>query len=162
MPLTDLQQSFAALDDDVAMCTFLVSPTCKPASLLHASAGQLLLQSNLNKVCHMSLSSCMKDVLPAVTLGLASATAREFYKVDAFAGKLLIPYLIWLAFANALNYSIWQKNPGVCHHSTSLFCTVRLLAYSSTCHASYDRCLASAQLEHLLLQCICIHTQQQF
>ena len=49
----------------------------------------------------------------AVTLGLASATAREFYKVDAFAGKILIPYLLWLAFANALNYSIWKKNPGV-------------------------------------------------
>lgn len=56
----------------------------------------------------------------AVTLGLASATAREFYKVDAFAGKILIPYLLWLAFANALNYSIWQKNPGVCSHTLLL------------------------------------------
>ena len=53
----------------------------------------------------------------AATLALASVTAREFYKVDAFAGKILIPYLAWLAFANALNYSIWKKNPGVCNMS---------------------------------------------
>ena len=52
-------------------------------------------------------------ILFAVTLALASATAWEFYKVDAFAGKILLPYLAWLAFANALNYSIWKKNPGV-------------------------------------------------
>jgi len=60
----------------------------------------------------------------AATLALASVTAREFYKVDAFAGKILIPYLAWLAFANALNYSIWKKNPGVsptqhCQHLLS-------------------------------------------
>lgn len=53
-------------------------------------------------------------ILCAGTLALASATAWEFYKVDAFAGKILLPYLAWLAFANALNYSIWKKNPGVC------------------------------------------------
>jgi len=52
------------------------------------------------------------QIVNLITLGLASATAREFYKVDAFAGKILIPYLLWLVFANALNYSIWQKNPG--------------------------------------------------
>jgi len=57
-------------------------------------------------------------------LALASVTAREFYKVDAFAGKILIPYLAWLVFANALNYSIWKKNPGVsptqhCQHLLS-------------------------------------------
>ena len=49
------------------------------------------------------------------TLALASVTAWEFYKVDAFAGKILLPYLAWLTFANALNYSIWKKNPGVCY-----------------------------------------------
>ncbi|DBA96023.1 hypothetical protein WJX77_010016 [Trebouxia sp. C0004] len=52
------------------------------------------------------------QIVNLTTLALASVTAREFYKVDAFAGKILIPYLAWLAFANALNYSIWKKNPG--------------------------------------------------
>lgn len=64
--------------------------------------------------CIVSLC-CIEVVIPCVgTLALASATAWEFYKVDAFAGKILLPYLAWLAFANALNYSIWKKNPGVC------------------------------------------------
>ena len=49
----------------------------------------------------------------AATLALASVTAKEFYKVDAVAGKIMIPYLLWLVFANALNYSIWKKNPAV-------------------------------------------------
>lgn len=46
-----------------------------------------------------------------VLLGLAAWTASAFYKVDAFAGKLFLPYLAWLTFANALNYSVWKKNP---------------------------------------------------
>jgi len=46
------------------------------------------------------------------TLAFAAATARAFYRVEPRAGKLLIPYLVWLAFANALNYSIAKKNPG--------------------------------------------------
>ncbi|KAL3153773.1 hypothetical protein ABBQ32_013361 [Trebouxia sp. C0010 RCD-2024] len=52
------------------------------------------------------------QIVNLATLALASATAWEFYKVDAFAGKILLPYLAWLVFANALNYSIWKKNPG--------------------------------------------------
>lgn len=48
-----------------------------------------------------------------VLLGLAAWTASAFYKVDAFAGKLFLPYLAWLTFANALNYSVWKKNPQV-------------------------------------------------
>ena len=30
--------------------------------------------------------------------------------MNQLAGKLMLPYLAWLAFANALNYSIIQKN----------------------------------------------------
>ena len=67
-----------------------------------------------NRVCLCYVVLHQTVMLCAGTLALASATAWEFYKVDAFAGKILLPYLAWLAFANALNYSIWKKNPGVC------------------------------------------------
>ncbi len=34
-----------------------------------------------------------------------------FWRVRPLAGVLLIPYLIWVAFASVLNYAIWQMNP---------------------------------------------------
>jgi len=34
-----------------------------------------------------------------------------FWRVRPLAGMLLIPYLAWVSFATALNYSLWQLNP---------------------------------------------------
>ncbi len=31
---------------------------------------------------------------------------------DALAGALFLPYLLWLCLAGALNFGIWQMNPG--------------------------------------------------
>jgi tryptophan-rich sensory protein len=36
--------------------------------------------------------------------------AYTFYKVDKWAGILLLPYLLWGSFATFLNYSIWRLN----------------------------------------------------
>ncbi len=38
------------------------------------------------------------------------ATKQRFEKIDATAGYLLIPYLIWVAFAGYLNLGIWILN----------------------------------------------------
>ncbi len=53
--------------------------------------------------------------LPALILILALwivilLTARRFWKVDRFAAGLMIPYLLWIAFASALNYEIYRLN----------------------------------------------------
>ena len=45
-----------------------------------------------------------------VLWGLILATALEFHKADALAGKLMIPYLIWVAFAGYLNGGVWLLN----------------------------------------------------
>ena len=45
-------------------------------------------------------------VLIVVTLVL-------FWRVRPLAGALLIPYLLWVSFASALNYSLWQLNPQI-------------------------------------------------
>ena len=37
-------------------------------------------------------------------------TVIAFWKVRPLAGALLLPYLAWVTFAGALNYSIWQLN----------------------------------------------------
>jgi translocator protein len=44
---------------------------------------------------------------------LIVATLVAFWRVRPSAGTLLIPYLLWVSFASALNYSVWQLNPRV-------------------------------------------------
>lgn len=44
---------------------------------------------------------------------LVAGTLVSFWRVDRLAGALLVPYLSWLVFAAALNYSVWQLNPQV-------------------------------------------------
>ena len=41
---------------------------------------------------------------------LIVATIISFWRVRPLAGALLIPYLLWVSFASALNYSLWQLN----------------------------------------------------
>lgn len=42
---------------------------------------------------------------------LIVATLVSFWRVRPLAGALLIPYLLWVSFASALTYSVWQLNP---------------------------------------------------
>ena len=39
------------------------------------------------------------------------ATLACFWRIRPLAGALLVPYLLWVSFATALNYSVWQLNP---------------------------------------------------
>ncbi len=42
---------------------------------------------------------------------LVAATTLVFWWVRRLAGALLVPYLLWVGFAAALNFSVWQLNP---------------------------------------------------
>ena len=44
---------------------------------------------------------------------LIAATIRAFRRRDRIAGLLLVPYIVWVSYAIALCYSIWQRNPSV-------------------------------------------------
>ncbi|MEO8505756.1 MAG: TspO/MBR family protein [Acidobacteriota bacterium] len=48
-------------------------------------------------------------VLWALILG----TLVSFWRTRPLAGALLIPYLLWVSFAAALNYAVWQLNPQI-------------------------------------------------
>lgn len=37
-------------------------------------------------------------------------TIFAFWKVRPVAGALLLPYLVWVTFASALNFTLWQMN----------------------------------------------------
>lgn len=52
-------------------------------------------------------------VVIAVLWVAVAATTLAFYLIDAFAGALMVPYLIWVSYAAALNLSIWHRNPVV-------------------------------------------------
>ena len=41
---------------------------------------------------------------------LVVATALMFRRIDGLAAMLLVPYLAWIAFATALNVTIWRLN----------------------------------------------------
>lgn len=45
--------------------------------------------------------------------GLILATLIRFWRHSRFAGILLLPYLLWVSFAAALNFAVWQANPGL-------------------------------------------------
>lgn len=44
---------------------------------------------------------------------LIVATLIAFWRIKPLAGALLVPYLLWVSFASALNYHVWQLNPNV-------------------------------------------------
>ena len=44
---------------------------------------------------------------------LIVGTLISFWRIRPLAGALLAPYLLWVSFACALNYSVWQLNPQV-------------------------------------------------
>ena len=50
-------------------------------------------------------------VAEIILLWLAlAATLWSFWRVRKTAGVLLVPYLVWVAFAGMLNFTIWQLN----------------------------------------------------
>lgn len=44
---------------------------------------------------------------------LILGTTMAFWRIKSLAGLLLLPYLAWVTFAAALNYAVWQLNPGL-------------------------------------------------
>jgi len=45
-----------------------------------------------------------------VLLVFIIVTTVLFWKINTWAGVLLLPYIAWVSFATFLNYSIWQLN----------------------------------------------------
>jgi tryptophan-rich sensory protein len=45
-----------------------------------------------------------------ILLILILITLIKFWKINKWAGILLIPYLLWVGFASVLNYTIWTLN----------------------------------------------------
>src|SRR6185369_2052992 len=44
---------------------------------------------------------------------LIVATVASFWRLNALAGALMLPYLAWVTFATALTLAVWRLNPGL-------------------------------------------------
>ena len=44
---------------------------------------------------------------------LIAFTCAAFWRIRPLAGALLLPYLVWVAFASYLNWVLWQANPAI-------------------------------------------------
>lgn len=45
--------------------------------------------------------------------GLILATLIGFWRLQRLAAMFLVPYLLWVSFAAALNLAVWQMNPNL-------------------------------------------------
>ena len=74
-----------------------------------------LLQLILNalwSVVFFGLKSPLYGVIAILALWIAILfTILNFFRISATAGALLLPYILWVSFATALNASIWVLNP---------------------------------------------------
>jgi benzodiazapine receptor len=48
-----------------------------------------------------------------VLLALVALTSLAFARISRVAGLLMLPYLLWVAFASALTWAVWQANPNM-------------------------------------------------
>jgi tryptophan-rich sensory protein len=88
----------------------------RQTGLLSLPIGLFALQLVLNIAwsgLFFGLRSPAAGMLEIVVLLFAIlATTIVFWRVTDAAGWLFLPYLVWVAYAAALNFAIWRMNPG--------------------------------------------------
>ncbi|MGE5176544.1 MAG: TspO/MBR family protein [Hyphomicrobiales bacterium] len=58
-------------------------------------------------------SGAVAAVEVLVLLALIGATMVAFWSRSRLAAALLLPYVLWVAFASALTWAVWRANPGL-------------------------------------------------
>ena len=72
---------------------------------------QLVLNS-LWSVVFFGLQSPLYGIIVIIILWIAILlTILKFARISAVAAWLLVPYILWVSYASALNISIWLLNP---------------------------------------------------
>ena len=97
----------------IALATILNQPPSKRrAQALGLFGAQLLVNFAWSPIFFRLHMIDVALVVIIVMLLLATVTANLFRRIRPVAGWLLIPYLIWLCLATALNYETGRLNPG--------------------------------------------------
>lgn len=74
-------------------------------------SAQLALNAAWNPLVFVGRKLDVALVEVVALLGTAAATAVRFGTIDAVAGRLMVPYVGWIAYAAALNGALWRMNP---------------------------------------------------
>ena len=98
--------------------SYLVWTSGMEKAVVYPALGAYLVQLFFNflwTVVFFGLVRFAAAFLVLVLLWIAIfITIRRFFPISPLAGKLLIPYLIWVSFAGYLNAGVWllnQSNP---------------------------------------------------
>jgi tryptophan-rich sensory protein len=75
-------------------------------------AAQLALNFAWSPIFFAAHAIQLALVVIVVMAGIAAFTAGQFRRIRPLAGYLMVPYLLWLCFAAALNSTIGDLNPG--------------------------------------------------
>jgi tryptophan-rich sensory protein len=88
------------------------SPTRRPGAI-----GLFLAQLAANALWSWLFFAWHQGALAAVEvlvlLALILATIVAFRRASRIAALLLVPYVLWVAFASALTWAVWRANPGL-------------------------------------------------
>ena len=96
----------------VAMALVLAEPpTRRRRSALILFFAQLALNFAWSPVFFAAHAIQPALVIIVVMVGLAALAASQFRQIRLLAGLLMLPYLLWLCFAAALNSAIGTLNP---------------------------------------------------
>lgn len=82
-----------------------------------AALGLFVVQLVANALWTWLFFAWQKGALAAIEIVvlwiLILATVIAFRRIRPLAGTLLVPYLLWVTFATALTFSMWQRNPQI-------------------------------------------------
>lgn len=87
-------------------------PSTKRRKALALFAAQLALNFAWSPVFFAAHQIQAALAIIVVMVGLAALAAGLFRQIRLIAGALMLPYLLWLCFAAALNSAIGNLNPG--------------------------------------------------
>jgi benzodiazapine receptor len=87
-------------------------PSSQRRDALWLFGGQMILNFSWSPVFFGMQMIDVALVIIAVMLAMALVAAKYFRKLNSLSGWLMLPYLLWLCLATALNYETGKLNPG--------------------------------------------------
>jgi len=98
----------------MGIAAWLVWRTSRPTgAALGVFAAQLVANALWSWLFFAWHRGALAAIEVLVLLALIVATVVAFWRCSRLAAALMIPYLLWVAFASALTWAVWRGNPAL-------------------------------------------------